>query len=75
MVFQDVDNNGHVDPLEFLEFFENMSKTRGRKAAEGLLSYVQKGVEKLKVERLKQEEVLEDIEAEDYSVVVPESQS
>jgi hypothetical protein len=47
----DVDANGHVDPQEFLEYFETMSKTRGRKAAEGLLAHVQKGVAKLKAER------------------------
>jgi len=43
----DVDKNGNVDPLEFLDFFEKMALTRGRKAAEGLLSHVHKGVQKL----------------------------
>ena len=28
---QDVDKNGNVDPLEFLDFFEKMALTRGRK--------------------------------------------
>lgn len=47
----DVDKNGSVDPQEFLSYFENMSKGRGRKAAEGLLSFVQKGIDKLKKEK------------------------
>ena len=49
----DVDTDGHVDAEEFLNFFEQMSIKRGRKAAESLLSFVEKGVEKLKEEQAK----------------------
>ena len=44
----DVDADGHVDPEEFLAFFERMARARGMKAVQGLLDQIQKGVDKLR---------------------------
>jgi len=61
----DVDTDGHVEPLEFLKYFEDMSKERGKKAVEGLLGFVKKGVERLRLQRDKEKELEEGEAAEE----------
>ena len=52
----DVDADGHVDPQEFLSFFENMSRQRGKKTVQGLLGQIQKGIDRMKAEMLAKKE-------------------
>jgi len=59
----DVDKSGGVDPEEFLSYFEQMSINRGRKAAEGLLSFVSKGIQKIKDDSKERERVQAEIAA------------
>ena len=61
-----------VDPEEFLAYFENMSVSRGREAAEKLLAYVAKGVAKLKAEKDAREAAREEAAANEAAAAAEE---